>query len=65
MNNMKIEICENTGLTTTVCCLLFVLCILGVNGCNKIAATEQAAIRAGLEQKDNTGQTGTHWVKSK
>ena len=53
---MKIEICENTGGTIIGCCLLFILCALGINGCNKTAATEQAAIKAGLEQKDNFGE---------
>lgn len=62
---MKIEICENTGWTVFGCTLMLVFCALGINGCNKTTATEQAAIKAGLEQKQNIGTDGTHWVKSK
>lgn len=62
---MKIEICENTGITTVVCFAIAAAAICVTHGCATTQATKRAAFEAGLEEVQKGGTTETLYQRAK
>ena len=54
---MKIEICENTSIVTTIFLIVSAITILGTHGCSELEASQRAAYAAGLEEVQMDGST--------
>jgi hypothetical protein len=63
MKEIKIDICENTSLTTIICTLIVCVLAAAIGGCHITENTQRQAIKAGLVQKQSMGTAGVYWAK--
>ena len=59
---MKIEMCDNSSITIGILGGLLILACLGIAGCHECETTQREAMKAGLQQVNDTA-VSTHWAK--
>lgn len=61
---MKIEMDDNSSITTTICVIVIVAGLLAISGCHMTEETNRLAIKSGLVQKQQqVPSTTIIWTK--
>lgn len=63
MNNIRIEICENTGWTVLLSVLIVCVSIFACIAVSEFTDRHNTRVKAGLVEKQQEGSQSTYWTK--
>lgn len=63
MKEIKIDICDNTGVSLTLTVLFICATTISLGGCHMMEETQRQAIKSGLVQKQQQAPGVVVWTK--